>query len=729
MKRILLIVAAALVMTASQAQQLTTATAAPSKKTAVQAPGRQLPTLAQRQAPAPMRVDDSFMVPQKRPATKSSKIVNLPQLSPSKAGLAPIAQAPQLSKNIAKAGSVQTTYYGYGTSWSTNEQEDWTVYDGYDTEGNPYLINLIPTIFSDSNMGAPYTISGSTVTVEPYCVSPYVDPDNGYYYYLWLCSLTSSDGSIVLTLGDDGSLTTIDDECIGVFAFPYGTETFDTTWSTCYGYWSAYDDVNYVLSADDIPVAPANINIAAESIYPMVSLSYTGYSYYNHFAIVPPYAPTNFVNYTTGAESYAWSVTPYSYDDEFGYYEGEAVTSTDEDFSFTADPNYVYYGPVTLTATNSAGVDRTYSYGLGIYWYADADLYAYPYMLSGQFDFDDDSSPLIGMYDLDRYNDIYGSLATPDVNTQSYTLSSLIFYQGKPTAPLYLEGINMLVYGFVDNGSANATCQIYKVTRDDSGSQTLGDLIAESSTMTYTSGSTYTDLTWSDFYIYDEDGMTEGIDYLFIEDEFTIVISDWDNGTFTAYPIAEYYQPSNGLSTVGCIMDGEQYDFSSMYGHVAVGYVNYAASYLYTEDELNYEAPAEGGSYTVHVEPMYCGYDEDGNYTTYLYMDAFTELPDWVTVEISDESYTDDAWYFDLTITVDAIDSSTDGRAGVVSVFQPGARLDITVSQGTATGIDNVQTTATKGSYGGKAYNLAGQRVSTDTKGVVLRDGRKVLNK
>lgn len=715
MKKILLIAATALVALAVNAQQLTTAPATASQMKKQAAVTRALPTQVKLQEMQPLAVNEQPCAPVKQVNPKLTK------LSLSQEKLSPMT-APQLTKSVAKSGSVQTTYTGYGTNYYSSSQETWTMYDAYDADGNLYFGDVIPTIIDGSTMYAEYTISsdGTTITIEPQVLAT-----SSTTYYVWLCSYTSDDGSIVLTLGDDGSLTTIDDEFIWYAAFPYGTETFDTTWETCSGYFEAIEDVQYLLPGEEVPASEVSVTIAPQSIYMLVGPSYSGYWYSSALAIIPPYAATNFNNFTTDADSYAWSVSVLDYDSDLGYYEADEVTSTDEDFSFTADPAYVY-GPVTLTGTNSSYSD-TYSYGIGEYNYKDADLYAYAGYLGSWLSYGDGTDPLIGQFNLDRGSAYYGYLGTPDINTASYNISDLIFYQGTPSAPLYLEGISLFVYSYADNGGEGPTCQIYKVTRNASGSQTLGDLIAESTTTTYQSGNLY-QLVWSDFYVYDEDGMTESVDYLFIEDEFTVVFSNWDSGGFSAYPCGEYYGADNGLSTVGIIMDGTQRYFPSLYAFMCVGYEGSGYSYLYTEDETNYEAPSEGGTYTIHVEPYYCGSDDDGNYTTYLYIDDSDDVPDWITLSIADEDYTSD-WYFDLAIEVEALDSDTEGRSAAFRLFQPGAVLDITVSQGTATGIDNVQTTVKKSSYGGNAYNLAGQRVSLDTKGIVVRDGKKFINK
>ena len=63
-----------------------------------------------------------------------------------------------------------------------------------------------------------YTLEGSTITIEPQkVVSGTRDDGSSVYYYIH--SWESADGAIVFTVGDDGSITTIEGEDIAYSAF------------------------------------------------------------------------------------------------------------------------------------------------------------------------------------------------------------------------------------------------------------------------------------------------------------------------------------------------------------------------------------------------------------------------------------------------------------------------------------------------------------------------------
>ena len=59
--------------------------------------------------------------------------------------------------------------------------------------------------------------------------------------------------------------------------------------------------------------------------------------------------------------------------------------------------------------------------------------------------------------------------------------------------------------------------------------------------------------------------------------------------------------------------------------------------------------------------------------------------------------------------------------------MQEGAKLEVTVTQGKATGV-NVTTKTVKTSNAAM-FNLAGQRVNKNFKGLVVKDGQKFMNK
>ena len=234
------------------------------------------------------------------------------------------------------------------------------------------------------------------------------------------------------------------------------------------------------------------------------------------------------------------------------------------------------------------------------------------------------------------------------------------------------------------------------------------------------------------FYAYDEDGMSYGLDYIMIEDEFAVVFE----GVNTSASDATY------AGSFLCLTDNGRYAYAILAGEtewrgygwsgrkVAVGFNEAVFGYLYTEDNTDITLPEEGGSQSIHIEPMLAG--QDG---TMLDIDQNSELPEWISLDIENEVYTDDEYSFDLVVTADPLTSASGaprkeaaaGRQATFTVMQPGAKLDITVTQGTVTGISDVKVTKT--ATDGKVYNIAGQRLNSNAKGLIVKDGKKFIVK
>lgn len=650
-------------------------------------------------------------------------------------GVKPAAALSTVSKAPKKAGSVQEYYYGYGTDYYYGTAVEWITYDAYDTDGTTYFGDIVPTIFEDDEMFyVPYTQSGSTITIEPYLV--------GYTtsYYIYLCSGSSSDGSIYLDIADDGGLSTATDGEIVLFAaFTYGYD-FDPNFSTGYaGYFAAYEDITYLMEGE-IPEATACF--APETPYIFAGPSYDGYVWGGAYATIPAGYHTYFTNFSTNQTSNAWSVSELIYDSTTGTIsEGETYKGSDDDFFFKPIGGSMY-GPVSLTTSNSE-TSASYTFGVGVYNYED--LYAYSGGSQSDWTMSSGSTSLMGLANYDNAMAYYSFLGTTNANSYGYDISDLIIYQGVPSQPIFCTGIDFLVYDFVANSSPiQLTCQIYKVTRSSGGSQYLGDLIAESSTVSVLdAGTGVAQLQFTDFYSYDDDGLTVGQSYLFIEDEFAVVFHDWNNGTFDCSPEGEYYQPDAGLSTVSFVMDDTQYYFPSLYSHLCVGFTDFAYGWLVNEEGVNYESveiSAEGGTQSITISTYLCGVDDDGDYTSYIAVDESCEVPDWITLQISSETYSTSAkaskapenftesWAFTLDITCEPLVDGEEGRVGEIVLYQPGAYFTIKVIQGEVTGIETVKTETVK-TTNGKSYNIAGQRVANDAKGLVIRDGKKFINK
>ncbi|MBO6060187.1 MAG: hypothetical protein J6P67_08620, partial [Bacteroidaceae bacterium] len=148
---------------------------------------------------------------------------------------------------------------------------------------------------------------------------------------------------------------------------------------------------------------------------------------------------------------------------------------------------------------------------------------------------------------------------------------------------------------------------------------------------------------------------------------------------------------------------------------------------LHTEDNTNITLPAEGGQAVIHVTPMFYRTDEETNQpaTAIWLAEDSEDIPDWLEVTFSNPVSTKDL-SFDLGFAAEALPGGVTGRQANLVFEQWGAKLAVTVTQGEASGIN---VAVTKLDSKSAAYNLAGQRVNKDYKGLIIKDGRKFMNK
>ncbi|MBQ7422665.1 MAG: BACON domain-containing protein [Prevotella sp.] len=621
-----------------------------------------------------------------------------------------------------KAGALQPAYTGSATNYRTQASATWTLSTGTlsDEASTPCLVNVIPSPFTNyAEIPVTYTVDGSTIKIPAQEVAT-ASTNDGTPLYVYLCNIGSSvvDGSHTLTLGDDNSLTSetyYSSYCF--FTEEFSEEAMaagETDWSKLYTYY-AYTNVKYV--EEGKIVAPV-VMYEPDGLYLHAFMSPSRYWYgTNNYAIVPAYAPVALKNFTTDlADEWSWTVA--TKDDE-----PETVSATTRDFSFNTVGGEAYE-PATLIGSNQGVASDPYQWGL-------VNSCTTGYLFAGEtasdFEMSDGTVAMITKANPDNSFAYYGFLGTPDVNSQNYSIENLILYQGKPSAPFYFTGINFYVKDFEAKEGFNLKCKIVKATRSATGYLTLGDVIAEADVdaeATYTNDASGTTLYWNEFYVEDELGMSQTLDYLFVEDEFAIVFEGWDNGTFSAIPYGEYYGNDNTLVSTFAKETGDETIYRYTDGHMMVGFTDATYGYLYTEDATELTIPAEGGEVSIHVEPMFS--NTDG--TTRLFLDDNSEeIPDWLHPGFANENYSDTESSFDLVFQADALPAGEDSRSVELTFFQEGAKLTVTVTQETTDGINTV--TTVKANADGKAYNLSGQRINGNFKGVVIKEGKKFIQK
>ena len=658
---------------------------------------------------------------------------------------------------------IDTEYSAHGVDYFANEAVDWVMQRGttkLDDEETHFFVNMTPLldIFSElypNGIDVEYTQEGSTITVKPQVIASSAGDEESDAEYIMISSGTSDDGSIVLTEGENGTLKISEDESIVIGA--WSTNKFDPSWETYLGAYSYIENIKYRLPGEPVE-APKDVACEPNELVLFAGLGYSGYGYNDNLAVMGAYAPTTFRNITMDvATSFEWSALETNRDDE-----ETPIVSNARNFTLNTTGDCTY-SDFTLIAYNEDQASEPYTWGTGHCLSSDGSvryeaIHAYAGGGAGNFQFSDGTYAVMTRQNPDYDLTFYVNWSTPDIgsNYSVGSISTIYSYQGKPATPLYLTGVTLPMVSFSANDDFNLHIKLCKCKRSATGTLTLGDVIAEGDATLdnvndqYDSG--ITAVEFNELYVEDEFGMSETVDYLFIDDEFVIVIEDWDNGTFSGVLGSQEYN-FNEITSTWFQRTGEPRlrSYGGGWPQLFIGLLDATYGYLYTEDETSPIFSKDGGTSIIHVDPMYYAIDEDTEEPTYmLYVENVFEdgeetgeIPDWVTIDIANEDYTiatgidgegEEYEYFangidyDLVITVDALPEGVENRTCKVIFFQPGAKLTVTITQDIdPDGISTVvEKTPIKNS---RAFNLAGQPVGNNYKGIVVKDGRKVLVK
>ena len=654
------------------------------------------------------------------------------------------------------------TYNAHGVSYFDNEPVNWEMKRGtsiLDDQVTSFILDLTPRVemFSGiypNGIDVEYEQNGTTIVVKPQIIASMDDPEDGPIYVL-ICSGTSDDGNIVLTEEKTG-LATIEGESIIIGA--WSTSEFDPSYDSYLGGYLYMTQLTYRLP-DAPAVAPADVACEPEELVLFAGLGYSGYSYNDNLAIMGAYATTNFHNLTFDiATGFDWSVKETNDDEE------TTITGRNRDFSLVTKGGAVY-SDFSLTGYNEKEVSEPYNWGTGHCLRSDGSIryeaiHAYAGQGANYFEYGDGTYAVMTRQNPDYDLTFYINWSTPDIYAQyssnPTSIATIYSYQGKPATPLFLTGVTLPMVSFSANDDFNLHIKLCKCSRNARGNLTLGDVIAESDATLENVNSDYdagiTAVEFTELYVEDEFGMSETVDYLFIEDEFVIVIEGWDNGTFSAVLGSQEYNFNENTSTwFQSTGESRMRSYSGGWPQLFIGLLDATYGYLHTEQDTDLVFDKDGGMSIIHIDPMYYAIDEETEEPTYLLNiesivendEEVGEIPEWVNLSIANEDYTtataiDGDGYeytyfvngidYDLVVTTDALPEGLEYRTCKIVFFQTGAKLTVTIDQNVdGDGISTiVEKTPIKNN---RAFNIAGQQVGKNYKGVVVKDGKKVIVK
>ena len=672
----------------------------------------------------------------------------------------------ELYANVSYYSHIETTiekeYNAHGVDYFANEAVDWVMQRGktvMDDKETYFFVNMTPLIETFSGIypngiDVEYEQDGNTITVKPQVIASIPATEESEAEYIMICSGTADDGNIVLTEGENGTLKTIKDEAIIIGA--WSTDKFDSTFETYLGSYSYIESIKYRLPEEPAD-APEDVACEPKELVLFAGLGYSGYAYNDNLAVMGAYAPTTFRNATLDiATNFEWSVLETDRDNV-----ETTLTGNDRNFTINTRGDYTYED-FSLTAYNQDKASEPYKWGTGHCLNNDESgpryeaIHAYAGAGSSYFQFTDGTFAVMTRQNPDYDLTFYVNWAMPDIaaDYNVASMSTIYSYQGKPATPLYLTGVTLPMVSFNANDDFNLHIKLYKCERSSSGSLKLGDIIAESDATLDNVNSDYdaglTAVEFTELYVEDEYGMSETLDYLFIEDEFVIVIEGWDNGTFSGVLGSQKYNFNEITSTWFQATGQERMrSYGGGWPQLFIGLLDATYGYLHTENNTDLTFSKDGGMSILHIDPMYYAVDEETEeYSYLLYVESVTEdgeeaddIPEWISIDIANEDYTtaidtDDEGneyeYFvngidyDMVITVDALPEGVDNRTAEIVFMQQGGLLKVKVSQGEMQGVSTVVTS--KPLNNKHVFNLAGQRVN-NAKGIVVKDGRKVILK
>lgn len=622
----------------------------------------------------------------------------------------------------------ETVYTGKGYDKGETTNVTWQMQMGK-KEGVNVIRDLVPSIAGDTGIptDVEYTLDGNKITIQPQKVGMYKS------YHLYLFDWDSADGTIILTKDAQGHITTPENLNLVVGAFATDAYTSDYSSDDYLGYWTRTEGVVYYAEDQEIPNPAPVVMYEPETVSLHVGISEKGYMLANTFIILPGYAEISYRN-TTADEvtSWSWEICDSIYNTETKTYDaGTPITGTGKNFSFLTE-GFAEFGTPVLTGANGELVSTPYAWGAG----NEEDGPCLVYQTVGDL-IQNWSTANAGQYTATVCNPAnsiayYGALGTPDVNANGLNISTIYAYQGKPAAPLFITGLNLAVKNFTAQSDFNFTARIVKATRSATGRITFGQTIAyadasaESVTIESTSNGTFALINFNDMYVLDEDEMSQTIDHLFIDEEFAVVFDGWNNGTFSCMPFGEYFYNTNGFSNIlfeQAAEPGSLYSFTNNYKHLCVGFNEAAYGYLHTTSATNFTALADGEEFTISVDDamLYSESNITGAKSPRVFVSD--DCPEWITLTTGNAN--ESATAFDIKVTVEK--NEGDAREAKFYVYQEGAKIDITVSQtgNTGAGINGV----TVNEASAPRYNMAGQRVNENAKGIVISNGKKQIAK
>lgn len=501
--------------------------------------------------------------------------------------------------------------------------------------------------------------------------------------------------------------------------------------------------------------------------------------YYRTSVDVAPWQDFIFENVSSKPKQTKWHINytyPESYLAEYGlvsrYVDVTEDADEDGNYPMSMDPGYYSAAPTLINseATDSFQISVDYNTD---YSFTDATMIArFPHV-----EYNDSIFP--GTF-VDPHGSGYGFGAlstgylygTGKLNEGEDGESTCIAVEQAfpaPMSPLYVEDVFSIgLYSDSDTPLAEGKELTMTITGYDTETgkaiedDVIAVLTASAADVTLLKGPNNITYTKTGVYyinsivftqkVQDELGV-EGVEPFVIDRPFMVSITGWDqegvncgfrsvsiNPEDVEMPDVAYFVMDDGSNqyyteeslpiTFSCLFDKVEVAESQTAGSDEIPYTNVLTvsddgETCKVENEAGYDIP---GVYVFTATPWY---NEDGDDMYYL-----DELPEWVvSVNVDDSNYeTEDSrdCLNIVSVTAEPLPEGVEGRQAVCHVVGRGftSKAQIYINQGTVeTAIKGVTVKDENSKFAGATYNLAGQKVGADYKGIVIENGKKVFKK
>lgn len=485
------------------------------------------------------------------------------------------------------------------------------------------------------------------------------------------------------------------------------------------------------------------------------------WAYYAPWLHSTPYQNVTFVNTSTGATAFDWRVTVLKNLDE------ETITSSDTDFTVPYSLRISDSIP-TLTATGAP--DTTATYFMGGYnkslqyvpstmwtypnWkYATSETYKVRHMwesskyYASKTDRTGTASGSSFYYTLDAQYAASGSSKayTFGRNTAGYDYSGVAFE--KPAHPYLINhvGVKYQKLKWTRNANALIKVEIYELKNIPAYSDTQAvtpTLVRRIATGMVTIDSINTAASGMlSILMKDDDGNTPEINT-----DILVVVSGYNNDAISDFTLlCSSDKVDEGYGELGYL------GITQSDGTVnLVGVNNTVGTNFYTAPSIFIETERPWLTFRSGIEPEGHDFLTTGEvYDLELFSSmpstswtintsaassspqgkaaaAKVDLPSWLSITLREETGSELGYSTHAVLDAQALPAGEPMREATLRFAFPGAYLDYHITQGMSTAVTTISRDS---EHDGAVYNMLGQKVSPNAKGVLIKNGKKTYVK